>query len=528
MSGSASAFNDGLLANERGSVALPIGLSITVLMACVGGAIDYNRWHSAKRVTADAVDAAVLAGARALQTSGGDTSVAIARATSFYQNNTAGRVDLSVNTISFAMTDNNAAITATGTAKIKTSFLGILGIGEMTVLSDTGSGLAKASYSIGGQGGSNIEIALMLDVTGSMCDGYISPCTSGAKITGLKEAAKKLVDLVIPTTQSQYYAKMSLVPFATRVRVGPDGGGGGMMMALTNLPSVRTFHERVCQSWSFSQGGGGGEWGGDSWTCTSYATVQRVAWRLGPCVTDRHYNNGWVFDYTDDAPAGGRWLNAQDGTRRPVGPDSSNTTFTTGTGTAADPAEEQWNYTQTGQCYDMDAANEIMPLTTDKQALKARIDGLVASGSTSGVLGTAWTWYTLSPNWSVWTGNSRPASYADITTIQSNNRPLLRKVAILMTDGVYNTYRGWPGADEAEMATAAKRMCTEMKAKGIEIFTVGLGLNELSTSQRTRAEDILRSCGSDVTHFYSTLNAQELQIAFQDIAYQLGGIALKR
>lgn len=518
-----------LIQARSGAVAMTFGFAMMLMMTSVGGAIDFSRWHSAKRLLSDSVDAAVLAGARTLQIEGGDTTAAIAAATSYYQNNTAGKVDLASDTIAFIMVDSNTALTATGSATMKTSFLGLIGIHEMTVLSDTGAGFAKASYSIGGQGGSNIEISLMLDVTGSMCDAGTAPCTAGAKITGLKEAAKRLVDMVIPTTQTEYYAKMALVPFATGVRVGPDGGGGGLMQALTGLNAVRTFHEKVCTNWVYTgPGSGGPEWGGGSYTCDSWDVQLRPAWRLAPCVTDRFYDASWDFDYTDDAPGSGRWLNAQDGTRRPVGPDSSNVVLTSGTGTAADPAE-QWNYTNTGYCYDMAQENQMMPLTRDRTALKSRIDGLIAAGSTSGVLGTAWTWYTLSPRWnSIWTGDSRPASYSDLTNIQANNRPLLRKVAILMTDGIYNTYRSWAGADESDMAAAAKQMCANMKAEGIEIFTVGLGLNELSTTARARAEDILRTCGTDVEHFYSTINAEELNVAFQNIAYQLGGIALKR
>jgi hypothetical protein len=170
-----------------------------------------------------------------------------------------------------------------------------------------------------------------------------------------------------------------------------------------------------------------------------------------------------------------------------------------------------------------------MPLSMQKQQLKDKIDGLEAHGSTAGALGTAWAWYMLSPKWNgVWTGQSQPGSYADVTTIQDNGRPLLRKVAILMTDGVYNTYRGWKNQNQQTISNYAKQLCTNMKAQGIEIFTVGLALDELSTSERAIAEDTLRSCGTDVSHFYSTLDVAELQTAFQDIAYQLSGVALTR
>ncbi len=62
-------------------------------------------------------------------------------------------------------------------------------------------------------GGSNVEISLMLDVTGSMC----SPCT---KIQAVQSAAKDLIDIVVWSDQSQYYSRVALAPFAEAVNVG--------------------------------------------------------------------------------------------------------------------------------------------------------------------------------------------------------------------------------------------------------------------------------------------------------------------
>ena len=92
--------------------------------------------------------------------------------------------------------------------------------------------------------------------------------------------------------------------------------------------------------------------------------------------------------------------------------------------------------------------------------------------------------------------------------IQNNGRPLLRKVAVLMSDGVYNTVRGWKDQNQQTVSNSAKAICTNMKAQGIEIFTVGLALDELTTTERAIAENTLQSCGTDLSHFYSTLNVE--------------------
>ena len=72
-----SSFRD----NRSGSIAVNFGLSVTFLLAIVGGAIDYNRWLNAKRITSAALDAAVLAGARSLQANPGNAQLATSTAT---------------------------------------------------------------------------------------------------------------------------------------------------------------------------------------------------------------------------------------------------------------------------------------------------------------------------------------------------------------------------------------------------------------------------------------------------------------
>ncbi len=514
-----------LYSNTRGSIAVQFGLFSTLLFGFSGGAIDYMRWHSAKRLTSEALDAAVLAGARWLQLDPGNTAGALATAARYYSENLGTKVTLSVNTVSFILADDNTSISATGEVKINTMLLRVLGMPELTLANDAGSDFPRGSIVVGGQGGSNLELSLMLDVTGSMCDNGTGPCDTGNKIGGLKTAAKRLADMVIATNQTNYYSKMAIVPFSTRVRVGQDGQGGGRMKVLTDLDPVRSGWYDTCISGS----GSGGSEGGGNWTCTQFEAQQVNNWKVMPCVTDRAYNTGWVIDATDQFPGSGKWLNAHGGDRLVKAIDSSSTAPADHRGLAmADPGWH-WNYNSNGSCADVDNNNEIMPLSADKDAVKAKIDSLVAYGATAGALGTSWAWYMLSPNWSsVWTGAARPGSYADVTTIQNNGRPLLRKVAVLMSDGVYNTVRGWKDQDQQVVSTSAKQICANMKAQGIEIFTVGLALDDLSPAERAIAEDTLQSCGTDLSHFYSTLNVEELQTAFQDIAFQLSAVRLTR
>ena len=207
--------------------------------------------------------------------------------------------------------------------------------------------------------------------------------------------------------------------------------------------------------------------------------------------------------------------------------DSSDTAATQNLGgSSADPAYH-WNFEPNGGCADVAEDNEVMPLTTHKSNLRDRIDALEAYGATGGALGTAWAWYLLSPNWAdIWTGPATPRPYSELTQIQSNGSPLLRKVVVIMSDGVFNTLRGWKDQNQQTVSDHAKQLCTNMKAQGIEIFTVALALNELPTAERAIAEDTLRSCGTDVHHFYDTLTVDEMRAAFRDIAVQLTALSL--
>lgn len=508
--------------DRSGATGMLFGMLAVVMMMFSGLAVDMGRWVHSKKVTSEALDAAVLAGARSLMEEPDDVDRAKEVARAVYEENVSSRFDLEVDSVDFEVVDNGQAVEAVGEATLKTLIMRIAGIDELPVITESGAGLPKASK---GGGGSNIEVSVMLDVTGSMCDNGSGPCTSSIKLDGLRVASKKLIDMVVQADQSQATSRIALVPFSTRVRVGPNGGGGDMMTALTGLDPTWTGWFRKCQQ---SSGGGGSESGGN-WQCHQWGVEHAVHWKIMPCVTDRFYKSGWVYDYTDNAPGPGQWLNAHDGTRMPFSKDSTDTPPPHKTGQTPNDPATHWNYRSSGYCSNVAEENEIMPLTSDKNALNARIDGLEAFGATAGALGTAWSWYMLSPEWNgaVWQGDQQPGPYADGTPLGEGVLPT-RKVAVLMTDGVFNTYRSWKGQDQQQVSDYAKQLCENMKAKGIEIYTVGFDLDSLPAAERAIAIDTLQSCGTDIEHFYNTFDVDELVQAFKNIGAKLSQVTLTR
>lgn len=493
-------------------MAILAALTFGLMFSVTGGAIDFGRVYKARNQTQNVMDAAVLAGGRVLQTSQSEAE-AIAAAKSYYAQMKSPLV--THGEPSFTIEQNKTMVRGTIDGGVDTVMLGLMSFTQLPVKVRAQSQLA------GGAGaGTSYEISLMLDLTGSMCDDGNGPCSAGTKISALKAAAKDLINIALWDNQSTYTSKAALVPFSTRIRVGPDNGGGPLMKKLTDLDPTWTGWYSTCTS---SSGGGGSESGGD-WTCSSYATQRKVNWPILPCVTDRTGPQ----EFTDAEPGSNTWLNAHGGDRMPKSWDSSDTAPSNQMGkTSADPATF-WNYDDGGYCADVDPANEIVPLSSDKSMLSAKIDALQAYGATSGALATAWAWYMISPRWSgVWTGDSAPAPYGDLTTIV-DGRPKLKKVAILMTDGDYNTYRGWKDSDQLMVSANARSICQNMKAAGVEIYTVGFGLDLLPAVKRTEAENTLKSCGSDIQHFYNALDVAQLQGAFRDIALKLAMLRINK
>ena len=60
-----------------------------------------------------------------------------------------------------------------------------------------------------------------------------------------------------------------------------------------------------------------------------------------------------------------------------------------------------------------------LPLSTNSTTLKSTINSMVAANYTAGQVGIAWGWYTLSPNFGLFTGESVPAGYDKLTTTDS-------------------------------------------------------------------------------------------------------------
>lgn len=214
-------------ADQRGNVAMMFGLSLPVLLMLVFGGIDINRVSTAKANLQDALDAATLAAARSPYTSDQTKELNAVGLTALKANLRAtDGVSFNDCDISFTV-DANQVVKGAAKIQVKTLVANIILPPYGKLLDDT---LPVASSSDVQRSSKNIEVALVLDVTGSMNNG---------KIESLKSAANQLVDIVVQDVQTPYYTKMSLVPYSMGVNLGGYANNArGVPTATANVTNI--------------------------------------------------------------------------------------------------------------------------------------------------------------------------------------------------------------------------------------------------------------------------------------------------
>ena len=158
--------------------------------------------------------------------------------------------------------------------------------------------------------------------------------------------------------------------------------------------------------------------------------------------------------------------------------------------------------------------NAIAPLSADRTAVLSSVTGLSATGTTAGHIGTAWAWYTLSSKWNAtWPANAAAPAGKDVA-----------KIAVLMTDGLYNTvYRsGAPAMDGLAKAQANARavaLCQGMKSAGIIVYTAGFDVTD------PQVKTTLSTCASTLPGgaraYFDAADGAALKAAYDEIARRI-------
>lgn len=185
-------------ADRGGAVVLTLLVAMIPAVALLGIATDGARAYMVKMRLSQAVDSAALAGGRAFA----ETNQVSDINKYFAGNFPSDYMDATVDPLFIDTDPLTGTVEVVATATVPTTFMKVLDVEDMTV-----SARSVVKRAVRG-----MELALILDTTGSM---------AGSKLDSLKSSANALIDILYGTRETVDDLWVSLVPFASRVRISP-------------------------------------------------------------------------------------------------------------------------------------------------------------------------------------------------------------------------------------------------------------------------------------------------------------------
>ncbi|MCO5091536.1 pilus assembly protein [Bosea sp. (in: a-proteobacteria)] len=390
--------------DQRGNVLMLFGIALIPMMGVVGVAIDYSRATNTRQALNSAIDTAALMAARDAQKL---TDAQIRdRIDKWIRDNLPREAKEEYKGAVVTIDRTARTIQIAANAEVQTTISRVIGTSELAVGSTS-----QATW-----GTNKIELALVLDNTGSM--------SSSGKMTALKQASKDLVKIMKDASIDPDQIKISIVPFNTQVRADrglkneswinyavsrnvtcdKDTKNCKWRNPATNKDvSITDTSNLVCTN--------------NGKTCTE--TMTKAVWSSAAqgCFMDREKN----YDTTD--------------------------------GGAYSSIDQQYPAFWCSQS----SLAEIKPLTNDWDALNTHIDTMTPVGNTNVTIGAVWGWATLTPQ-------------APFTSAKPKTEPRLKKYMILLTDGENTENRFTSSGSEIDKRT--KLACTNIKADGISLYTI--------------------------------------------------------
>lgn len=462
----------------RGNTVMIFALSLLLLLLAIGGAIDFSMFLHDKNNAQDALDAAAVALAASDETDKDAVDKLAGRvfADNLAHGNTAG-----IATISFNGAEKTYQLTATGT--YRPFLLQLAGYSALpfTVASNT----IKAADGA-------LEVALVLDNTYSMSvplDG------SQTKLQVLQKAAQNLTDTIL-TSANKPYVKIGIVPYAQYINVG-QGHRYETWMSVAADSTTMTTKPGTCQTISTKSVCTGGVKG----TCTGYN--DGVPYNYSCWTTPQVCKTVAITPYTScsqdkTTTTTKQWFGC------------INNLMSKGALVMPDPIAPYVGRVETSSV----CLAPIQTLTNNSVTLSNTIKSMSVSLSSK---------ETYIPSGLIWGVNllSPPAPFSEGAAYDSANKQP-RKTLVLMTDGANTAYSNSSGgvavANATQLATTysdEQKVCNYAKAKNIEIYTIGFGVDDATALSH------LKSCATDSSHYFDAKSSADLIAAFQTIAGKL-------
>jgi len=581
-----------LMAGDRGAITMIFAVCASLMIGSMCTALDMIDYEMTQARMQMALDVATISSgvdlAHYADPSGKDSSVWQADARAFYNGN------MPTGYLGLAMPDANfnasvSGVPSTGqTIKLSASgsmpLLAPIIFGKNTTGTGSGSGsgsgtppapddaTVSASNTALRLPQSTLELAMVLDNTGSMADPASSDQSQGSKIQGLRAAANSLVSSIFGQPGNHSY--VGLVPFTTMVNVGTSLLPTGSW--ITPAAKDSNSYNSTGISMTLQPSGTGSGWAG----CPVEPRVgsarnlypQAYAPADSPGFTPFYYNvPKQGFKITNYSTVGKKTCQVSsantvmnvpltyqtNGSPTYCGNISAATVYNSwgqplATGKNA-PAKTTWDQNGNSSARPC-SIQPMLFLTQNQTTLTNAINKMQANGSTIIPTGLLWGWRMVSSAWSpqVSGSNGWVSSDPNLPRPEATTQGLQR-VVILLTDGENDpggasgimpspSFNGLSGVGNSALTaptvgltngsttsvsdinTFQLAVCTAMKNDGITIYSITFGTYGTDTTSQ-QAQQMMQNCASPGNYYHAPTNAALLAI-FQQIAGNLGVLRL--
>jgi Flp pilus assembly protein TadG len=481
-------------ADESGSILQMAGLSIIPLMLAAGVAIDTSRINYTHQKLAAGLDAGALAAAAMIGKSTDEKKVEARR---YLDNNFLNGDKATIE--SFELTENDNEVFVQATARL-----------PMSVMKAVGKNYADITLtSTIVKDGSSVEVALVLDNTGSMAP----------YMTTLKSAANEFLDTVLDKQPvAPYYARAAVIPYNRAVNLGTSANAA--RGAVPSSTSFTIFDGNVKS--------------GDLTNCVSertgtakYTDASVASNPVGPVYIPSGSGNPCNISEVKGLTS------AKEGLQTAVN------AMTAG-GSTAGQVGVAWGWYMvspnfglypdgaTPAPYGTAKLRKIVVLMTDGEYNSAYCGGVISSnGSTSKQLRTVFT-KDQNDQWqgqNYYFGNKQNGGSGSVSEqaqcVPDNDSTYVGAPSYSKPSGMGSeewTNVKTSSSRDRSVYVQSKSLCAAMKAQGVEVFTIEFQLDPNFPDR----VDLASSCATDASHRVSASDGPSLTAAFKKIAASIG------
>ncbi len=450
--------------NCKGNTSILFAAALLPLLLGAGAAVDFVETNNTLTVLQGATDAAAIAAGSSGKSDKDELQTIVEK---YLEANNATHILDSIDKIESKLDKTTRTFTVTITGKRKTSLMHLAGINTM----DLG---AFSEVKLGGDG---LEVALVLDNTGSM--------SASGRMEALKVASQDLVDKLLEAQDTGAYVRVGIVPFAEYVNVGLGVRSEPWM----NVPNDTSKTVNVCTD-TYPNA--------TSSNCreeTYSGMTDGIPYTGVHTVCD--WNYGSPVSVCNDQVQTSTWNGCVGSRTEPLDENI---------GTPSSPYPGLPNAWCT---------SELVPLTNDKAKLKSKITDLVPVGNTYIPAGLLWGWNLLDSN----------APYSQGKTKSAIEAMGGKKAMVLMTDGDNTLSADYPwhwGNDGNKADAKTKELCKNIKNDDIVVYTVSFMVTDPDSV------NMLKQCASDHSKAFTADSTAELVQAFNDIGASMVAMRLSK